>query len=212
RELVPKVDPLLWAAREPLEQLLVTEVSELLDGRHHSIPPMPARVTNLLLIGSLCAARDIASRASVSETPDSSNITPPGLTTATQPSGLPLPEPIRVSAGFFVTGLSGKMLIHTFPPRRMGRVIATRAASICRFVIHAASSATRPKSPKCTSVPPLARPRRRPRCTLRCLTFFGASISPASPSLASPSPQVRARPRPAAPPRPRRRSRPRLGG
>ena len=54
----------------------------------------------------------------------------PGFTTATHFSGLPLPEPMRVSAGFAVMGLSGKMLIHTFPPRRMRRVMATRAASI----------------------------------------------------------------------------------
>ena len=40
-------------------------------------------------------------------TPASSNITRPGLTTATQPSGEPLPEPMRVSAGFLVNGLSG---------------------------------------------------------------------------------------------------------
>ena len=37
----------------------------------------------------------------------------PGLTTATQYSGLPLPLPIRVSAGFAVIGLSGKILIQT---------------------------------------------------------------------------------------------------
>ena len=40
-----------------------------------------------------------------SETPANSNITLPGLTTATQYSGEPLPAPIRVSAGFLVTGL-----------------------------------------------------------------------------------------------------------
>ena len=56
--------------------------------------------------------------------------------------GLPLPDPIRVSAGFFVTGLSGKIVIHTLPPRRMCRVIATRAASIWRFVIQPGSIAT----------------------------------------------------------------------
>jgi len=38
---------------------------------------------------------------------------------ATQRSGLPLPEPMRVSAGFWVTGLSGKTLIQTLPPRLM---------------------------------------------------------------------------------------------
>ena len=31
--------------------------------------------------------------------------------------GEPLPEPIRVSAGFSVIGLSGKILIQTWPPR-----------------------------------------------------------------------------------------------
>ena len=61
-------------------------------------------------------------------------MTRPGLTTATQPSGLPLPEPMRVSAGFLVNGLSGKTLIQTLPPRLILRVIAIRAASIWRLV------------------------------------------------------------------------------
>ena len=98
---------------------------------------------NLVLIGSLCCARFMASRASDSGTPASSNITRPGFTTATH-LGVALDQPMRVSAGFLVTDLSGKMLIHTFPPRRMCRVIATRAASIWRFVIQAGSSATKP--------------------------------------------------------------------
>jgi hypothetical protein len=51
---------------------------------------------------------------------------------------------MRVSAGFWVTGLSGKMLIHTLPPRLMYRVMAIRAASICRFVIQPGSSAWMP--------------------------------------------------------------------
>ena len=52
-----------------------------------------------------------------SRTPATSNMIRPGLTTATQYSGLPLPEPMRVSAGFCVTGLSGKIRIQTLPPR-----------------------------------------------------------------------------------------------
>ena len=79
-----------------------------------------------------------------SGTPASSNMTRPGLTTATQCSGEPLPEPMRVSAGFFVYALSGKTLIQTLPPRLILRVIAIRAASIWRFVIQPASSALRP--------------------------------------------------------------------
>ena len=61
---------------------------------------------------------------------DNSKRMRPGFTTATQNSGLPLPEPMRVSAGFFVTGLSGNTLIQTLPPRLMWRVMAIRAASI----------------------------------------------------------------------------------
>ena len=71
-------------------------------------------------------------------------MTRPGLMTATQCSGEPLPEPMRVSAGFCVTGLSGKMLIQTLPPRLILRVIAIRAASICRLVSQPASSAFSP--------------------------------------------------------------------
>ena len=41
---------------------------------------------------------------------------------------------MRVSAGFLVSGLSGKTRIQTRPPRLMWRVSATRAASISRAV------------------------------------------------------------------------------
>src|SRR3989475_4238915 len=61
--------------------------------------------------------------------PSSSNSTRPGFTTATHPSGFPLPFPIRVSAGFLVIGLSGNSRIHTLPPRFISRVRATREAS-----------------------------------------------------------------------------------
>ena len=64
-----------------------------------------------------------------------------------------MPFPIRVSAGFTVTGLSGKIRIHILPPRLMKRVIATRAASIWRLVIHAGSRAWSPNSPKATVEP-----------------------------------------------------------
>src|SRR5690606_39514481 len=72
---------------------------------------LPIFMTNLHLIGNLCMASLIASLATSSDTPDISNNTLPGFTTATQYSGDPLPLPIRVSAGFFVTGLSGNILI-----------------------------------------------------------------------------------------------------
>src|SRR6202166_3700195 len=83
---------------------------------------------------------------------------------------------MRVSAGFLVKGLSGKMRIQSLPPRLMKRVMATREASICRSVIQAGSSALSPYSPKDNSPPRHALPRRRPRCCLRYFTFFGINI------------------------------------
>src|SRR6185369_10067146 len=100
----------------------------------------------------------------------------PGFTTATQYSGAPLPLPMRVSAGFLVTGLSGKIRIQTFPPRFTKRVMAIRPASIWRSVIHAASSVFKPKSPNSSDEPRHALPLMRPRCCLRYFTFFGINI------------------------------------
>src|SRR5664280_1472591 len=141
------------------------------------VPWVPGRMTNFALIGSFWIARSMAARANVSSTPPSSKRMRPGLTTATQNSGLPLPEPMRVSAGFWVTGLSGNTRIQTLPPRLTWRVMAIRAASIWRAVIQAGSRAWIPKSPKVTSLPPLAWPVIRPRCCLRCLTLRGISMS-----------------------------------
>jgi hypothetical protein len=104
----------------------------------------------------LAAASAIAFSAIWRDTPSSSNSTRPGFTTATQPSGEPLPFPIRVSAGFFVIGLSGKMRIQTLPPRLMWRVNATRAASICRLEIQPGSSACNPYAPNEISAPRVA--------------------------------------------------------
>src|SRR5579875_3780161 len=73
------------------------------------------------------------------------------------------------------------MLIHTLPPRRMCRVIAIRADSICRLVTYAGSSAWIPYSPKVTWVPPLAAPWRFGWCCLRCLTRRGISMSRSAP-------------------------------
>src|SRR5687767_6800575 len=73
------------------------------------------------------------------------------------------------------------MLIQTFPPRLILRVIAIRAASICRLDTQPASSAFRPYSPNCTVVPPFASPAMRPRCCLRCLTRFGINMVRSAP-------------------------------
>src|SRR5215213_8106986 len=79
--------------------------------------PMCCRSMNRQSIGIFIPARRRASSACAFGTPATSNKTRPGLTTATQYSGLPLPDPMRVSAGLCVTGLSGKMRIQTLPPR-----------------------------------------------------------------------------------------------
>src|SRR5437763_3282115 len=178
--LEPQVEQLLLRFRQPLDELIIGEVANFCGFliRHQSAS---SRVTKRALIASFWMARSSASRATTLSGYDSSNRMRPGRTTATQRSGLPLPEPMRVSAGFSVTGLSGKMLIQTLPPRLMWRVIAIRAASIWRAVTHPGSRAWMPYSPNTTSVPPFDGPLVRPRCVLRCLTLRG--INMASPNL-----------------------------
>src|SRR5207244_3904127 len=99
----------------------------------------------------------------------------PGFPPATHSSGFPLPLPIRVSAGFFVTGLSGKIRIQLLPPRLRLRASATRAASICRLVTQPGSSAFSPYSPNASVAPRCAVPRIRPRWAFRYLTRLGIS-------------------------------------
>src|SRR5689334_316501 len=83
---------------------------------------------------------------------------------------------MRTSAGFFDTGLSGKMRIQMRPPRLMCRVIARRAASICRDVRRPRAVAFRPYSPKLTLLPTVATPLLRPFCSLRNFLLAGCSI------------------------------------
>src|ERR1700709_2095348 len=100
----------------------------------------------------------------------------PGRTTATQYAGAPLPLPIRTSAGFLVTGLSGNILIQTCPSRFIKRVTAIRAASIWRLVIQAASSDFIPKDPNDSSAPRVAFPFILPFCIFLNFVLFGCSI------------------------------------
>src|SRR5689334_2066837 len=84
---------------------------------------------------------------------------------------------MRTSAGFLEIGLSGKMRIHTRPPRLMWRVIARRPASIWRAVRRPRTVAFSPYSPKETLAPRVATPRLRPFCSLRYFLLAGCSIS-----------------------------------
>src|SRR5688500_13928566 len=102
--LHPQAEQVAPRRRDVVAQRVVVQLVQL-TGSHAC--SRSSRRTNFVFTGSLWPASRMASRASGSGTPASSNITRPGFTTATQPSGEPLPEPMRVSAGFFVKGLSG---------------------------------------------------------------------------------------------------------
>src|SRR5450759_1712628 len=156
--------------------LLGGPVEHGLDLHRHLTVARNVRETNRVLIPILSAARPKASRAVFSSTPSISKRMRAGRTTQTQPSGAPLPLPIRVSAGFFVIGLSGNTRIHSFPPRFTWRWTATRPASIWRAVSQPGSSACSPYSPFERSEPVCAVPRIRPRCCFRYLTFDGINM------------------------------------
>src|SRR6185369_4070482 len=100
----------------------------------------------------------------------------PGLTTHTHESGEPLPLPILVSAGLDVNGLSGKTRIQILPPLFIYRVMAIRAASICRESSHPHSVACSPNSPNDRVVPRHGLPLIRPFICFLCLTRFGINI------------------------------------
>src|SRR5688572_10949115 len=84
---------------------------------------------------------------------------------------------MRVSAGCFVTALSGNTRSQSLPPFFMWRPMATRPASSWRAVTHFGSSALRAYSPNEIVVPRLAGPLMRGwLCGLRYLTRLGISI------------------------------------
>src|SRR5437879_13520172 len=82
---------------------------------------------------------------------------------------------MRVSGGRAVTDLSGKIRIQTCALPILLRVRATRAASICVFVIQARSSVCSPNSPKSIRKLREAVPLRLPRWDLRYFTRLGIS-------------------------------------
>src|SRR5699024_268988 len=109
--LEPQVEQLGLGLLELFGQTLVVETVQCVDGKVlrtdcHSHSP-PSRATIHVLSGRWWIARRRASRATSADTPASSNMSRASLTLAIHHSGEPLPEPMRVSAGFFVSGWSG---------------------------------------------------------------------------------------------------------
>src|ERR1700736_2017442 len=130
--LETQIETLLFQIKDGVVHLIGAHCADI-GGFHFSHDKHPysaMRATKRVLIGSLAAASVSASFAVCTVTPSISKRTRPGLTRATHNSGVPLPEPMRTSAGFFDTGRSGKIRIQTRPARFMWRVSARRAASI----------------------------------------------------------------------------------
>src|SRR5215831_17532028 len=99
----------------------------------------------------------------------------PGLTTAAQYSGSPLPLPMRVSAGMAVTDLCGKTRMYSRPSPRTKCVAVIRPDSIASALSQPPSSACKPNSPNATALPRLALPFTLPRWLFRNFTRLGMS-------------------------------------
>src|SRR5207237_10372979 len=99
----------------------------------------------------------------------------PGLMTAAQYSGSPLPLPMRVSAGMAVTDLCGKTRMNSRPSPRTECVAVMRPASMASALSQPPSSDCRPNSPKVTVLPRLALPFSVPRWLFRNFTRLGMS-------------------------------------
>src|SRR5919199_3424411 len=97
----------------------------------------------------------------------------PGLTTAAQYSGSPLPLPMRVSAGIAVTDFCGKTRMNSRPSPRTGWVAVMRPASMASALSQPPSRACRPNSPWETVLPREALPFTVPRWLFRNFTRLG---------------------------------------
>src|SRR6516162_3717987 len=97
----------------------------------------------------------------------------PGLTTAAQYSGSPLPLPMRVSAGMAVTDLCGKTRMYSRPSPRTAWAAVMRPASIASALSQPPSRDCKPKSPNVTKLPRWALPFTRPRWLFRYFTRLG---------------------------------------
>src|SRR5699024_10749120 len=108
RALVTELEQLVLRVRQLLGQLRVVQLVEFIGGelgRCHQMSTL-SRLRMRLFMVSLCCARRIASRATSSSTSAISNMTRPGLMLAIHHSTEPLPEHMRTSACFLVSGRS----------------------------------------------------------------------------------------------------------
>src|SRR3954451_20922770 len=99
----------------------------------------------------------------------------PGLTTAAQNSGSPLPLPMRVSAGMAVTDLCGNTRMNSRPSPRTEWAAVMRPASMASALSQPPSRACRPNSPYETVLPRVALPFTLPRWLFRNFTRLGMS-------------------------------------
>src|SRR6516225_1287147 len=99
----------------------------------------------------------------------------PGLTTAAQYSGSPLPLPMRVSAGMAVTDLCGNTRMYSRPSPRTECVAVMRPASMASALSQPPSRACKPNSPNVTVLPRVALPFSLPRWLFRNFTRLGMS-------------------------------------
>src|SRR3989442_14236661 len=107
--------------------------------------------------------------------PPISNKIMPGLTTAAQYSGSPLPLPMRVSAGMAVPDLCGNTRMYNLPSPRKKCVAVTGPASMASALSQPPSTDCSPKSPNDTVLPREALPFTFPRWLFRNFTRLGIS-------------------------------------
>src|SRR5437588_655600 len=99
----------------------------------------------------------------------------PGLTTAAQYAGSPLPLPMRVSAGMAVTDFCGNTRMYSRPSPRTECAAVMRPASMASALSQPPSRACSPNSPNVTRLPRLALPFTLPRWLFRNFTRLGMS-------------------------------------
>jgi len=107
--------------------------------------------------------------------PSISNKTVPALILTPQCETFPLPLPILTSMGFAVIGIVGKTRIQSFPLRLSFRVMACRAASICRDDIVPDLIAFNPIEPKFSLFERKLALVNLPFCIFLYLVFLGCN-------------------------------------